>query len=302
VLAWFRSYLSGRTFRVIFSSSTSSIVYIVCSVPQGSVLGPLLFVVYTADLEDIAEKHGVSVHTFADDTQLYLHCRCADTAIAAGQLEQCIADVGYWMSANQLSSTKTTELLWVGSRHSLSQQGCCLPVLQLGSDTITACDHDRLLGVTLSSHLSLDRHVSIVSASCFSWLRQLRRSRRSLDAESAATLVHAFVASRIDYCNAVLACAPKATTDKLQRVLNAVARVVTDTKKFERGLSRLLHTELHWLDVPERVMYKLSVMLYCCLHGQAPQYLLDVCQPVSNPAVSRDTFCKHLKTFLFAVY
>jgi len=47
--------------------------------------------------------------------------------------------------------------------------------------------------------------------------------------------------------------------------------VVTGTKKFERGLSRLLHTELHWLDVPERVMYKLNVMMYSCLHGQAPQ-------------------------------
>jgi len=122
--------------------------------------------------------------------------------------------------------------------------------------------------------------------------------------------------------------------------------VVTGTKKFERGLSRLLHAELHWLDVPERVMYKLSVMMYSCLHGQAPQYLLDACQPVSDiasrrhirsagrrllniprqrrsifarrafsvagslvwnslrdylrdPAVSRDTFCKHLKTLLF---
>jgi len=177
-------------------------------------------------------------------------------------------------------------LLWVGSRYSLSQQGCCLPVLQLGADTITACDHVRFMGVslpvTLSSDLSLDRHVSIISASCFYWLRQPRRSRRSLDAESAATLVHAFVASRVVYCNAVLACAPKATTDKLQRVLNAAARVVTGTKKFERGLSRLLHTELHWLDVPERVVYKLSVTMYSCLHGQAPQYLLDVCQSVSD--------------------
>jgi len=151
------------------------------------------------------------------------------------------------MSANRLKLNKDKiELLWVGSRHSLSQQGCCLPVLQLGSDTITACDHIRLLGVTLSSDLSLDRHVSSpLSARHAStgYVMQLRRSRRSLDAESAATLVHA---SRIDYCNAVLACAPKATTDKWQRVLNAAARVVTGTKKFERGLSRLLHTELHW--------------------------------------------------------
>ena len=100
--------------------------------------------------------------------------------------------------------------------------------------------------------LSFDRHVSIVSASSFYWLRQLQRSRRSLDTESAATLVHSFVASRIDYCNAVLAGAPKATTNKLQRVLNAAARVVSGTHKFDRGLSRLLHTELHgWMFLSE---------------------------------------------------
>ena len=108
-----------------------------------------------------------------------------------------------------------------------------------------------LLGVTLLSDLSLDRQVSIVSASCFYWLRQLRRSRSSLDMESAATLVHALVASLIDYCNAVLAGASTVTTDKLQRVLNAAARVISDTTKFDRSLSPLLHTQLHWLDVPE---------------------------------------------------
>ena len=136
----------------------------------------------------------------------------------------------------------------------------------------------------LSSDLSFDRHVSIVSASSFYWLRQLQRSRRSLDTESAATLVHSFVASRIDYCNAVLAGAPKATTNKLQRVLNAAARVVSGTHKFDRGLSRLLHTELHWLDVPERVVYKLGIMVFNCLHGQAPQYLVELCQPVAGVA------------------
>ena len=115
--------------------------------------------------------------------------------------------------------------------------------------------------------------------SSFYWLRQLRRSRRSLDTESAATLVHAFVASRIDNCNAILAGAPK-----LQRVLNAAARVVSSTHEFDRGLSRLIHDELHWLDVPQRVVYKLGVMVFSCRHGQAPQYLSDLCQPVSGVA------------------
>jgi len=74
------------------------------------------------------------------------------------------------------------------------------------------------------------------------------------------------------------------TTNKLQRVLNAAARVVSSTHKFDRGLLRLLHTELHWLDVPERVMYKLGIMVFNCLHGQAPQYLVELCQPVAGVA------------------
>jgi len=109
----------------------------------------------------------------------------------------------------------------------------------------------------------------------FHWLRQLRGIRKSVDDGSAATLVHAFVTSRVDYCNAVYAGAPKTITDKLQRVLNAAARVVSDIRKFDRGLTSLLHDELHWLDVPERVTYKMGVMMYGCLHGQAPRYVAD---------------------------
>jgi len=146
-----------------------------------------------------------------------------------------------------------------------------------------------VLGVHLSSDLSLDQHVSRVSTTCFYHLRQLRRIRRSLDADSAATLVHAFVTSRVDYCNAILAAAPKTTTDRLQRVLNAAARVVRDTKKFDQGLSRLMHQELHWLDVPERVNYKLGVLTHRCLLGQGasvPIKLLHSSQSGSYTAAS----------------
>jgi len=140
---------------------------------------------------------------------------------------------------------------------------------------VTASGHVRVLGATFSSDLSLEKHVSKTCAVSFHWLRQLRRIRKSLDDASSATLVHAFVTSRVDYCNAVYAGATKTVTDKLQRVLNAAAHVVSDTRKFDRGLTSLLHDELHWLDVPERVNYKMGVIVYRCLHGQAPRYLAD---------------------------
>ena len=74
----------------------------------------------------------------------------------------------------------------------------------------------------------------------------------SLDSDSLATLVYAVVNSRIDYCNTVVVGTPRTVMDKLQRVLNAAARVVTGTWKFDRGMGEILHDELHWLDVGMR--------------------------------------------------
>ena len=89
-------------------------------------------------------------------------------------------------------------------------------------------------------------------------------------------------ASRLDYCNILLARSPKTVIDKLQRVMNAAARIVSGTRKYDRGLTQLLHAELLWLDVADRVTYKLGWMVYKCLHGQAPDYLSELCMPVAQ--------------------
>jgi len=134
----------------------------------------------------------------------------------------------------------------------------------------------------------LDKHVTAVSAKCNFPLRQLRRVRwrRSLDDESVAMLVHAFVTSRIDYCNGLLAGAPKVVTDKLQRVMNSAARII-NTWKFDHGLTHVRHDILHWLDVPERVTFKLCMAVYKCLHGMGPIYLSEMCRPSSSEAGRR---------------
>ena len=144
-----------------------------------------------------------------------------------------------------------------GTLYILSLLGGCGPSIQLGDDALKLSDHVRLLGVTIAADLSLDRHVSNVCKTCFFLLRQLRRVRRSLDIESVETLVHAFVTSRVDYCNSVLSSAPKKVMNKLQHGQNAAARLVTGTWKYEHGLSRLMHDDLHWLVISQRVQYKL---------------------------------------------
>jgi len=120
----------------------------------------------------------------------------------------------------------------------LSQYDGSFPCLQLGADTVLPSQHVRVLGVVISSDLIREKDVSRVNASSFHYLRQLLRIRGSFNSDSVATLIHASVTSHVDYCNAVFAGAPKVTTNKLQRVLNAAARVVTGTRKCDRGLSR----------------------------------------------------------------
>jgi len=103
VLAWFASYLTDRSFRVLLDGGDMSAeVSVLCSVPQGSVLGPRLFVLYMADLTDVVAGHNVKFHGYADDSQMYVHCQPHNTVSTISRLGQCVADIGHWMAANRL--------------------------------------------------------------------------------------------------------------------------------------------------------------------------------------------------------
>jgi len=105
----------------VYGAGTSAVIFIVCSVPQGSVLGPLLFLLYVADLVNVVEKHGIRLHAYADDLQLTLDFRRDELAASIERLERCIEDVDQWMSANRLMlNVDKTEWLLVGSRRTLS--------------------------------------------------------------------------------------------------------------------------------------------------------------------------------------
>jgi len=126
-----------------------------------------------------------------------------------------------------------TELLWAGTRHFLSLVGGSFPSLPLAGDTIHPNQPVTVLGVVISADLSLEKMLptSAQPASTIFVVFKVKHIRRTLSKESAATLVRAFVTSPVDYCNVVFAGAPKTVTNKLQRVLNAAAPVVSGSRK-----------------------------------------------------------------------
>jgi Reverse transcriptase (RNA-dependent DNA polymerase) len=104
-LGWIRSFLTDPTQAVAFRGVTSNCISLRYGVPQGSVLlGSLLFLLYTADVGAVAQIHGVSMHSYADDTQLYASCPAIDASTSGARLLRCIEDVDRWMSSNRLKA------------------------------------------------------------------------------------------------------------------------------------------------------------------------------------------------------
>lgn len=279
VIRWFKSYLSCRTQFVRCGVSTSAPTTVECGVPQGSVLGPILFLLYTADLLRLVERHHLHAHLYADDTQVYGSCPPMETSQLQAQVSACIDEVASWMQSNRLQlNTDKTEVLWCASnrrQHQIPQSG-----VRVGADIIVPSAAVRNLGIHLDSDVSMRAHVSKTVSSCFAVLRQLRSIRSSVPRPVFVSLVVSLVLSRLDYGNAVLAGISDQLMARMQSVLNAAARLINAARRSDH-ITPLLR-DLHWLRFPERINYKLAVLAFRCLHGLAPSYLACELKRVSE--------------------
>ena len=116
-LAWMRSYLSNRFQYVRVANDCSSKHKLACGVPQGSVLGPILYSIYTAPIADVIKRHGMGYHFYVDDTQIYMSFNPSDVLQSKSLIEECIQDVQLWVVANKLKlDWDKTELLVLTAR------------------------------------------------------------------------------------------------------------------------------------------------------------------------------------------
>ncbi|XP_029938415.1 uncharacterized protein LOC115381268 [Salarias fasciatus] len=270
VLNWFSSYLTDRCFYVSLDTCSSGTHEIRCGVPQGSILGPILFNLYMLPLGDVIRRHGISFHSYADDTQLYIAVSPDDSG-PIETLFNCISDIKSWMAVNflQLNQDKT-EVLVIGPE---GQREKILPKLR----DFKPAQSVKNLGVIFDSELNFIPHIKNITKIGFYHLKNIARVRPFLSQASTEVLMHAFISCRLDYCNALLSGLPKKNISNLQLLQNSAARVLTRT----RGRAHITPVlqSLHWLPVRFRIDFKVLLLVFKCLNGLAPSYLADLFLP-----------------------
>ena len=273
VLNWIESFLCGRSQRVcIDGSMVSEAKPLTFGVPQGSILGPMLFSLYVTPLEDIILNHGCNTMIYADDTQIYISCNNLNTV---SMLESCVVDIRKWMSANFLAFNDTkTEVVHFSSRFKKDHHNVTVNVGDVG---VIPSKVVRNLGVMFDCDASMSNQVSSICKSASFSLYRLGKIRKYVDRVTAEKLVHAFVSSRIDYCNSLLAGLPTYQIKRLQSIQNSAARLIHGAghKHFLRVTPILC--DLHWLPVSFRISFKILCIVFKCIHlADTPTYLKDI--------------------------
>ncbi len=196
----FKSYLSDHHQFVAVNEEVSYRSQVQYGVPQGSVLGPLLFTLYMLPMGNIIRKHGVSFHCYADDTWLYISSRPGETHQIEKFME-CIVDIQNWMMNNFLLLNSEKTLIIGPKNHTSNNLEHCLTLDGCSLDSSSSV---RNLGVLFDSNLSFDSQVSSICKTAFFHLKNISKLRPMLSMLNADMLIHAFMTTRLDYCNALL--------------------------------------------------------------------------------------------------
>jgi hypothetical protein len=270
-LKWIHSYLEGRTQQVQIGEAISSAKQLTCGVPQGSILGPILYCMYTRQMGRIFGKHGLSYHCYADDSQVYTVLNLqTDWPQISEAIEQCMSELHHWMKTNKLklNQEKFEYQIFHPKNYDFQRNDFNL---SLQSWEHTPSEAARNLGVIFDEHMTMERQINAVTRSCHYQLRSIGRIRRFLNEDACRTIVNATVTSRLDYGNALLYGVPQKHIRKLQMAQNSAARLVEGSKRSDHITPVLFR--LHWLPVQYRIRFKMLTLCHKILAGNGPGYL-----------------------------
>lgn len=286
-LQWLDSYLRPRNCRVSVNSAQSTPQLLECSVPQGSCLGPWLYLTYAGTLFDEIPP-SISVYGFADD---HIASKCfkptnESEKKAIKQLEQCSTTINNWMNQNKLKmNTSKTEFIIFGSKQQLDK--CNTSEIDIAGDLIQSESCIRYLGAFLDQTLTFKEHIKRKCRVAMLNYSRIKSIRKYLSKEATEILVLSLVISHLDYCNVILYGVAQCDLDKLQRIQNMCAKLVLN-RKWTDSSKQALH-DLHWLPIKARITFKILTYMYNCSVGHAPLYLTELLSKLAPSRSLRST-------------
>ena len=227
-LAWIQSYLIQRSQRVVIDDFESDHITLAQGVPQGSVLGPLLYTLFTSPLGNLCRSHGVRYHGYADDTQNYHSFSPnlpGDEDSCIKTLECCINDIRIWMRTNFLKlNDDKTEFLIIGTPQQLTK--VTTTSIKIGQDSIQKSEAARNLGFYYDLHMKNTTHINKLCSTLYLTLKNIAKIGHKINMDTTRILVQALITSELGYCNSLMLGSTEYNLAKLQRIQNSAAHIV----------------------------------------------------------------------------
>ena len=269
---WFKSFLVNRSQKVKIGQSFSNKRALDFGVPQGTVLGPVLFNVYVRPLYQHAEMIKINIFGYSDDHQLLQTFLPTLQHKALGQdISYCLEHISKWMNDSFLcinkSKTKIMVMATPAMRKNIDIEGTFV-----NNECIRFVDSAKNLGVLLDNELAFNKQINRIVKNCYYTIGKISRIKRLLTHEQLCTLVCSLVFSQLDYCNSLYYHIDTTSLIKLQSVQNCAARLVVKTGT-DYQLTNDLFLKLHWLKIRERVYFKILLFVHKCLLHKGPSSL-----------------------------
>lgn len=271
-LNWFRAYLSKRQQKVKMGLVQSECATVSHGVPQGSVLGPLLFTMYVSELPRHAAN--CSVVMFADDTTVYASGKTPEEV--AAKLEEGMTSLSKWLKSNSLLVNATkTQYLMVSNK--ALQRG---QPIRFGESIIEPQSTMKLLGFVLDEGLTMAGQVDAAVKKANRGIYALRMARHLIDEDGRRMMYQGVVAPHLEYCSLVSGQANKTGLNKLQVAQNKAIRAVCNAPRFASAAP--LRNRIRCLDMESNRRVRMATTVWKCLNGEAPKALSALLIPLKN--------------------
>ncbi|MCW4344426.1 MAG: reverse transcriptase domain-containing protein [Candidatus Thiodiazotropha endolucinida] len=273
VLTWFKSYLSNRKQRVVLPGAVSNWTSIQAGVPQGSILGPLLFLLY---INDIVYDIGSNIRLFADDTSLFIIVE--DPITAAACLNNDIDKISQWAATWLVTfNPSKTESLLISRKTNKDRH----PPIFMQNQKIIEVDSHKHVGIVLSNDCSWHQHIKYITDKAWNRINIMRKLKFKLDRKSLEIIYIAFIRPLLEYGDIIWDNCTQYEKNELDKIQNEAARIATGTTKLIS--IHALYSEIRWDTLQERRNNHKLTLFYKMTHNLTPLYLSSmVPEPISN--------------------